>query len=113
MEKPENKLEVFSPLLLENHIRLITLANCIIGEDKNTKTIFSISAENYQNMVSYKLQTPFIGVISSYDEKAEKLSCSAEQELYEMYANKIMREVALVYKENYLHRYDKFIICDE
>ena len=113
MEKPENKLEVFSPLLLKNHIRLLAVANCITAENANIKTDFIISPENYQNMMSDELQAPLIGIVLQYDEKTQRLSAGITQDVYDMYANKIMREVALVYKENYFHRYDNFIICPE
>lgn len=109
MEKPEQPLEVFSAILIEDHIRLLSVANCIEKENKDEKTTFSISSENYQKMITFELQAPLIGIILDYDGNTQKLTAMLEQYVYDMYANKIMREVALKYKENYLHRYDNFI----
>jgi hypothetical protein len=113
MEKPENQLEVFSPILIQNHIKLLTVANCLAAEDKNAETIFLMSADNYEKIENSEIKTPLIGVILNYDEKTQKLKVKIEPDVYETYANKIMREVALQYKENYFHRYDNFIRCDE
>ena len=111
MEKPEKPLEVFSPLLLKNHIRLLAVADCIAAEDMNVKTVFGISAENYQKMMADDFSAPLIGIVLQYDEKTQRLTAGITQDVYDMYANKIMREVALTYKENYFHRYDNFISC--
>lgn len=113
MEKPADLLEVFSPLLLENHIRMLTIANCIIAENKDEKTTFSITNDDYKKMTEYAQQSPLIGINLQYDEKTQKLSANIEQSIYDAYANKLMREVALLYKENYFHRYDKFIRCEK
>lgn len=113
MEKPEKPLEIFSPLLLKNHIRLLSVANCIITENADTKTLFNISAENYKNMMADGFQAPLIGIVLQYDEKTQQLSSGITKDVYDMYANKIMREVALLYKDNYFHRYDNFISCIE
>lgn len=113
MEKPADLLEAFSPLLLENHIRMLTIANCIIAENKDEKTTFSIAEDDFKKMTDNELQSPLIGINLQYDEKTQKLSANIEQSLYDAYANKLMREVALLYKENYFHRYDKFIRCEK
>ena len=113
MEKPADLLEAFSPLLLENHIRMLTIANCIIVENKDEKTTFSITEDDFKKMTDNELQSPLIGINLQYDEKTQKLSANIEQSLYDAYANKLMREVALLYKENYFHRYDKFIRCEK
>ena len=113
MEKPADLLEAFSPLLVENHIRMLTIANCIIAENKDEKTIFSITNDDYKKMTEYAQQSPLIGINLQYDEKTQKLSTNIEQSIYDAYANKLMREVALLYKENYFHRYDKFIRCEK
>ena len=113
MEKPADLLEAFSPLLLENHIRMLTIANCIIAENKDEKTTFSITEDDFKKMTDNELQSPLIGINLQYDEKTQKLSANIEQSLYDAYANKLMREVALLYKENYFHRYDKFISCEK
>ena len=113
MEKPADLLEAFSPLLLENHIRMLTIANCIIAENKDEKTSFSITKDDFKKMMENEPQSPLIGINLQYDEKTQKLSTGIEQSLYDAYANKLMREVALLYKENYFHRYDKFIRCEK
>lgn len=113
MEKPADLLEAFSPLLVENHIRMLTIANCIIAENKDEKTTFSITNDDFKKMTEYAQQSPLIGINLQYDEKTQKLSANIEQSLYDTYANKLMREVALLYKENYFHRYDTFIRCEK
>lgn len=113
MEKPVDLLETFSPLLIENHIRMLSIANCIASEDKNKKTTFSITKETYQKIKEYDMQTPLIGMVLQYDDNSQKLSASIDSDLYETYTNILMSEVVTLYKENYFHRYDKFIRCDE
>lgn len=109
MEKPDKPLELLVPIILMEYIRLITAANCLLTENAENETLFKISPDVYEKIMSEPLKSPLIGIIMNYNAADGILKAKADEGLNRIYANKIMREVALQYKENYGKRYTGFI----
>ncbi|MBQ8482339.1 MAG: hypothetical protein IJ532_07390 [Alphaproteobacteria bacterium] len=107
MEAPTEELEVFSSILLQEYIRLMTAANCFKHENDLSGAKFAISKENYDRMMDEPLQTALIGLdIKFADNVLIAVPC---EEFLKQYENKIMKEVALMFWDNYKNRYAKFI----
>src|SRR5574344_1312311 len=102
-------LEVFSPILVEEYIRLNAVANCIKKEKGSALTKFKIKPEHYAKVKNEYIQAPLIGVNLQYDEQNEMLIASVSAELNKIYENKIMNEVAVKFSENYKNRYAEYI----
>ena len=126
MEAPTEELEVFSSILLQEYIRLMTAADYIKHEnnlsgakfaisDENYKKMmedlsgakFAISDENYKKMMEEPLQTALIGLNVQF--AGEVLTAVPSEDFLKQYENKIMKEVVLMFWDNYKNRYAKFI----
>ena len=101
--------EVFSPILLEEYIRLMTAAHYISSENKKNPVTFEIAQEYYQQIADCPIQAPLIGLSLSYDKQQQKLSVTADDYFLKMYENKIQEEVAINYKTTNTKRYNKYI----
>ena len=106
-ELPETDL--FSPILVEEYIRLMTAAHCIQAEDKTSPLQFLIKEEFYVQIQNNPIQAPLIGLTLSYDNKTNILTVSPTEDFCKMYENKIQEEVALNYAKVNTKRYAKFI----
>lgn len=109
MEAPTTPLEVFSSILLQEYIRTMTAAQYIKNDDNPTNVKFNISAENYAKMIAEPLQVALLDLTLEYDSTVEVLTVVPGQEFLEHYHNKIMRDVALQFSEQYKDRYKNFI----
>ena len=101
--------EIFSPVLIEEYIRLMTASHCIKAEDKFSPALFKINKDTYTQIKTYPLQAPFIGLSLSYDEAKEVLSVTPQEEFIKQYENKIQEEVALNFAIVNTKRYSKWI----
>lgn len=108
MEAPKNQLEVFSPLLLLEYIRLMTAA-AFLAEEKPQNATFFMQEDDYKNMMKEPLQTALIGLQLNYEAATKELHVIPNEAFLQRYNNKIMREVALMYAANYGSRYQNFI----
>lgn len=107
MEAPTEKLKVFSPLLMLEYIRLMTAAQYVKDDNSHSGTKFSISEENYQKMMSEPLKTALIGLDYRFENNV--LTVTASEDFLKQYENKIMREVATTFCNNYKNRYAEYI----
>ncbi len=113
MEKPETELEVFSPLSLQEYVRLMTAAHYIESGKDASAARFKISVENYEKMNAEPLKAALIGLSLAYNPTEQILEVSADEDFKLAYENKIMNEVARVYAVNYRNRYaSKIMIAD-
>lgn len=107
MEAPKEELEIFSSILLQEYVRLMTVAAYIKHENNLSGVKFAISKENYDKMMAEPLQTALIGLDLKFT--ADVLTVVPNNELLQQYENKIMKEVVQIYWDNYKNRYAKFI----
>lgn len=109
MEQVKGQLEVFSAILLQQYIRLLTAAVYHRSEKAIKETKFKITPEIYKQLREEPLQTSLLGLNLNYDEKAQILTVVPDAEFLEEFTNNIMRDVALQYADIYKCRYAKFI----
>ena len=102
-------LEVFSPILIQEYVRLMTAAHYIKSEDKSCGLKFKISPEYYQQIAECQTHAPWINLNIDYDDKQGILSVSANEAFIKSYENKIQNEVALKFEEHNQKRYSKYI----
>lgn len=107
MEAPTEELKVFSSILIQEYIRLMTAARCIENEDKPKVAKFAINAENYQKMKEEPLQTALIGLDIHFSDGI--LTAIPSDDFLKQYENKIMKEVVQMFAVNYKNRYAEFI----
>ena len=111
MEAPTEKLEVFSSILLQEYIRLMTAAEYVRGEGNIKAAKFAINEENYQKITAEPLQTALIGLNIHYADGV--LTAVPSEDFLKQYENKIMKEVVQMYANNYKNRYAEFITIIE
>ena len=112
MEHLETELEVFSPLSIQEYIRLMTAAHYInLGADSGAAR-FSIAPENFAKMDSEPLKAALIGLNLKYNAAEQVLEVTADEAFLHLYENKIMNEVARVFAVNYKNRYASKIMVE-
>lgn len=109
MEQVEGKLEVFSAILLQQYIRLQTAAAYYRAQKNMVAAKFKLSADVYAKMCAEPLQTSLLGLQLVYDENAQILTVTPDEEFLQEFENNIMRDVALQYADTYNERYAAFI----
>ena len=107
MEAPTEELKVFSSILIQEYIRLMTAACCVENEDKPKVAKFAISEENYQKIMEEPLQTALIGLDIHFSDGV--LTAVPSDDFLKQYENKIMKEVVQMFAVNYKNRYSSFI----
>ena len=107
MEAPTEKLEVFSSILLQEYIRLMTAAEYVSHEGNIKSAKFAINEANYQKMAQEPLQTALIGLDIHFSDGV--LTAIPSEDFLKQYENKIMKEVVQMYANNYKNRYAEFI----
>ena len=112
MEAPKTVLEMFSPLLILEYIRLMSVAAYIKHEGALDGVRFKISADDYEKLMQEPLKTALIGIDISYADG--KLTAIPSAKCLALYEHKVMRESVLQYWDNYGKRYENYIsVIDE
>ena len=109
MEAPKEPLTIFSSILLQEYVRLMTAAKFIKNNETEKTAHFKISAENYDKMMAEPLKTALLGLSLEYNREDALLSATPDDYFIEQFNNKIMCDVALTYAENYGKRYTEFM----
>lgn len=113
MEKTNKELEVFSAILIEQYIRLMTAAVYHRSEKQIIGADFKISPENYAKMRQDASQTSLLGLELTYNEEQNILHATPDAEFLEEFENNIMRDVALKFYDTNMHRYKSYILLQE
>ena len=114
MEKVQGKLEVFSAILFQQYIRLLTAAVYHRSDKVERTAKFMVAPDIYAKILQDESQTSLLGLTLVYDDKLQILTVSADDEFCEEFDNNIMRDVALEYAELYKNRYADFIsFCED
>ncbi|MBR1825658.1 MAG: hypothetical protein IJ770_03630 [Alphaproteobacteria bacterium] len=112
MEAPETVLEMFSPLLILEYIRLMSVASYIKHEGQANGVKFKISAADYERLMQEPLKTALIGIETSFAN--DVLTAVPSEKCLALYEHKVMRESVLQYWDNYGKRYENYIaVIDE
>lgn len=102
-------LNIFSPILILEYVRLMTAAFYIRSENKSEPIRFRIKPEYYQQLKDCPVQAPLIGLSLEYDAEQEILSVRAGEKFIQSYENKIQNEVALNFEKTNQQRYSQYI----
>lgn len=113
MAETDKTLEVFSAILIEQYIRLMTAAVYHRSEKQIIGADFKISPENYTQMLQDASQTSLLGLELTYDEKQNILHATPDAEFLEEFENNIMRDFALKYYDENMNRYKNYILLQE
>lgn len=113
MEKVNQELSVFSSLLVQEYVRIMTMAHYFKTQDKDKTAKFHVSAEHYDAMVHTDLAMPLIGLKLEYDQEKNILSVIPDEKLIEHYDTQIMKEVVDQYYDSYKNRYKSYIFLIE
>lgn len=111
MEVPKEELKIFSPILLQEYIRLLTAAAWLDAKDAGADfngAKFNVSEDTYQKIIQAPLQTTLIGLKLDFENGI--LTAVPDDFFKKQYENKIMAEVARTFRNNYLNRYKSFIL---
>lgn len=99
----------FSPILIEEYIRLMTAAHYIRSEDKSGSIQFKIAPDDFKAVQECHIQAPLIGLTLQYNEDSGVLTVTGSEEFTQMYENKIQEEVALNFEIVNKQRYAQWI----
>lgn len=113
MNDADSELKVFSAILMQQYIRLMTAALYHRSEKKVIGASFKISAQNYAKMREDESQTSLIGLDLKYDEQQNLLHATPDAEFLEEFENNIMRDVALKFYDTNMHRYKSYVLLQE
>ncbi len=113
MDIPSGELQVFSAILVQQYIRLMTAAVYHKSEKNIRETKFKISPENYRAMKNDPSQTSLLGLALEYNEDKGILKVQPDDEFFEEFENNIMHDVALKYYEYNKTRYASYILLIE
>ncbi len=107
MESPKTELEIFSPLLIFEYIRLMSVAAFIKADGQVSEVKFKISTDDYERLMREPLQTALIGIDTHFENGV--LTAIPNKKCLALYEHKVMKEGVLQYWDNYGKRYAKYI----
>ena len=113
MSELDSELGVFSEILVQQYIRLMTAAVYHRSDKKIIGAKFKISSQNYIQMMQEPVKASLIGLDLQYDEANEILSVVPDAEFLEEFENNIMHDVALKFYDTYRQRYASYILLQE
>ena len=104
----------FSPILIMDFIRQMAVVRVLNTENLDLATKFKISKKYYDEIASFYIQAPFIGMNPVYDESAEILTVKPEERVIEHFkSQKSLVEMCSKCEELYKERYSDYIeICE-
>lgn len=111
MESPATELEMFSPLLILQYIRLMSVAKYYKTEGQSKSTKFKISAKDYERLMQEPLQTALIGIETHFENGI--LTATPSEKCLARYEHKVMKESVLQYMDCYGKRYANYISVAE
>ena len=100
----------FSPILIMEFIRQVTMAQFLNSETLDMTVQFKLAKAYYEEISAFPLQAQTIHLTYDYDEKTEILSVKADEVLVNRFKEqKSLVEIAGKYEGQYAERYKKFI----
>ena len=100
----------FSPVLIMEFIRQVTIARFLNSETLDLVVKFKMKKNYYDEMKSYHQQVQFIRIYDEYDEGNEILSVKTDEVLLNRFREqKALMEIANKYEKQYEERYKKYV----
>ncbi len=110
MTESRSSEALFSPILIMEFIRQVTVAHFLDGKPLDEPVRFKLAKPYYDEIRAYYLQVQFIRLQTEYDETAEVLSVKTDETLINRFKEqKSLVEIAGKYQGQYAERYKKFI----
>ncbi len=106
----ENTEALFSPILIMEFIRQVTVAHYLNGKLLEEPVRFKLAKSYYDEIMAYYLKAQLIRLKVEYDEASEILSVKTDETLINRFnEQKSLVEIACKYEGQYAKRYKKFI----
>ncbi|MCM1322674.1 MAG: hypothetical protein NC218_00635 [Acetobacter sp.] len=106
----ENNEAQFSPILIMEFIRQVTVAHYLNGKPMEEPVRFKLVKSYYDEIKAYELQVQFIRLYDEYNVATEVLSVKTDDVLINRFKEqKSLVEIAGKYEAQYAERYKKFI----
>lgn len=106
----KNSEAEFSPILIMEFIRQVTVAHYLSGQSLEEAVRFKLAKMYYDEIMAYELKVQFIRLYLGYDEEQEVLSVKADEILINRFKEqKSLVEIAGKYEGQYAERYKRFI----
>ena len=100
----------FSPLLIMEFIRQVTVARCLTADNPTLETKFHLSKDYYEQIMAFPLQVQLIRLVLDYDNTAEILTVKTDETLINRFKEqKSLVEIAQKYEGQYAQRYKNYI----
>ena len=100
----------FSPILIMEFIRQVTINRFLKGESMNMAVQFKLAKAYYEEIKAYPLQAQTIHLVWQYDENSEILTVKADEVVLAHFREqKSLVEIAGKYENQYAERYKDFI----
>ena len=100
----------FSPILIMEFIRQVTVARCLAEDNPMQETRFHLGREYYEQIMNYPLKVQQIRLFLNYDEGAEILTVKTDETLINRFKEqKSLIEIAQKYEGQYAQRYQKYV----
>ncbi len=100
----------FSPVLIMEFIRQVTVAHYLNGKAMEDPVRFKLRKALYDEIKAYPLQVQFIRLYAEYDEATEVLAVKTDEILINRFKEqKSLVEIAGKYEGQYAERYKNFI----
>lgn len=106
----ENSEALFSPILIMEFIRQVTVAHYLNGKSLDEAVRFKLAKPYYDEIMAYYLKAQLIRLDIAYDEAMEILSVKTDETLINRFnEQKSLVEISCKYEDQYAERYKKFI----
>lgn len=100
----------FSPILIMEFIRQVTVARFLNSDTLDMAVQFKLAKEYYDEIKAFPLQAQTIHLNYDYDEKKEILNVKTDEALINRFKEqKSLVEIANKYEGQYAKRYESFI----
>ncbi len=110
MIKENSGEALFSPILIMEFIRQVTVAHYLNGKSLEEPVRFKLAKVYYDEIKACDLQVQFIRLYTEYDETEEVLSVKTDETLLNRFKEqKSLVEISGKYEGQYAERYKKFI----
>lgn len=100
----------FSPILIMEFFRQVTVARCLANDDPNWETKFHLSQDYYTQIMDFPLRPQLIRLHLNYDPANEILTVKTDEQLINRFKEqKSLVEIAQKYEGMYAERYADYI----
>ena len=100
----------FSPILIMEFIRQVTVARCLADDNPERETKFQLGKDYYTQIMNFPLKSQLIRLVLTYDEASEILTVKTDETLINRFKEqKSLIEIAQKYEDMYAARYVDYV----